>query len=71
MLRWGVVNVSPSVYNKAMNNIRCPFCGSELEFILEYTASYSEHRDFTGIECDNWECRATWDSRGTLIEGPK
>lgn len=47
--------------------LRCPFCRSEFSPILEYTVhSYSEHRDLTGYECDNYDCGAEWDRRGNL-----
>lgn len=46
--------------------LRCPYCGAELDFTLEYTAVgyYSEHRDLTGIECGDYECDAKWDRSG-------
>jgi hypothetical protein len=44
--------------------LRCPTCGDEITAELVYTASYSEHRDLTGYECDNYECGAEWDQWG-------
>jgi len=52
-------------------DIRCPYCGSEIETILEYTGhSYSEHRDHTGFECESFKCLAEWDHRGNLRRPP-
>jgi len=53
-------------------DIRCPYCKSEIETVLEYTGhAYSEHRDLTGFNCDNWECDAEWDKRGKLRKESK
>jgi hypothetical protein len=47
--------------------LRCPVCGDELSPVLEYTGvAHSEHRDFTGYECDNYRCGAAWDARGNV-----
>lgn len=52
-------------------DIVCPYCGETLEFVLEYTGGgYSEHRDFTGIECGNYKCGATWDHFGRSLDKP-
>lgn len=52
--------------------LRCPYCGGELEFELTYTASrsYSEHRDLTGIECEDFPCNARWTNRGEVERLP-
>lgn len=48
-------------------NIVCPFCKGEISPVLEYTGhAYSEHRDFTGYECDEYKCGAEWNSRGIM-----
>lgn len=54
-------------------DLRCPACGDTFTAILEYTArgSYSEHRDLTGYECDNYDCLAEWDQHGTLRQPSK
>lgn len=44
--------------------LRCPYCGEEISAELTYTAQYSEHRDLTGFECDNYRCDARWGPRG-------
>jgi len=47
--------------------LRCPYCGSEIEPELTYTTmAYSEHRDLTAYECESWECGARWDNRGRV-----
>lgn len=52
--------------------IRCPYCGSEIEAELSYTGgAYSEHRDLTGYECENYACYARWDKRGDPERGPR
>lgn len=48
-------------------NLRCTFCGGEFSPVLEYTGmSYSEHRDLTGYECDDYNCGAEWDKFGNV-----
>jgi len=48
-------------------NIRCPYCSGQISATLEYTGSgYSDHRDQTGFECDNYSCGATWDRNGDI-----
>lgn len=50
-----------------MMNIRCPYCGDQISPMLEYTSMhYSEHRDFVGYECDNYQCGAEWDKSGDM-----
>lgn len=52
--------------------LRCPYCGGELEFELTYTGhGYSEHRDLTGVECDNFRCNARWTNRGEVERLPR
>lgn len=51
----------------------CPYCAlvglsGEIVPILEYTASYSEHRDWTGTEC--YTCGAEWEMYGAPRRGP-
>lgn len=55
----------------ALLPLRCLYCGDEITPVLEYTASYSEHRDHTGYECDNYRCDARWDKRGNPTEQPR
>jgi hypothetical protein len=54
-----------------MRDLACTNCGSSLRAVLEYVPwSYSEHRDFVGIECNNYSCLAEWYSDGTVkVEG--
>lgn len=52
-------------------NLGCPFCGSTFTANLEYTARYSDHRDLTGYECDNYACDARWDKNGNLTRPSK
>lgn len=55
-----------------MKPLRCPNCDAELDFVLEYTGgSHSEHRDLTGVECENWDCGAKWDRFGNPTEPSK
>jgi hypothetical protein len=43
----------------------CTFCEGQISPTLEYTPRpYSEHRDHTGYECDNFRCGAEWDAAG-------
>jgi hypothetical protein len=50
----------------------CPYCGNDIEVELTYTSmAYSEHRDLTGFECENWECNARWDNCGNVERLPK
>jgi hypothetical protein len=50
--------------------LRCPYCGGEIEAELTYTGyAYSEHRDLTGYECENYTCNARWDKRGQPERG--
>lgn len=53
--------------------LTCPYCVAagligEIAPVLEYTASYSEHRDWTGTECET--CNAEWNTDGTPRRGP-
>jgi hypothetical protein len=46
--------------------LRCTRCGSRITPTLEYRpASYSEHRDHIGYECD--DCPARWDTQGEPV----
>jgi hypothetical protein len=51
--------------------LRCPYCGGTFETVLEYTARYSEHRDLTGFECENYECDAAWKPNGDVDRLPR
>lgn len=44
----------------------CPYCGSNIDVDLVYSARYSEHRDLVGFECENYACDARWDKRGRV-----
>lgn len=49
----------------ATPDLRCPVCWDPLTALLAYTGhGYSEHRDHTGYECDNFRCGAEWDAAG-------
>lgn len=50
--------------------LRCPYCADTLTAELVYTASYSEHRDLVGFECDNYACNARWKPNGDPERGP-
>lgn len=53
-------------------DLRCPFCGSPFEAILEYTGrADSEHRDLVGYECEDYACMAAWDRDGNLATEPR
>jgi sarcosine oxidase delta subunit len=63
---------APDVTPPEPTPLRCPHCGAELEFELTYTGhSYSEHRDLTGIECENFRCNARWTNRGEVERMPR
>jgi hypothetical protein len=50
-------------------DIRCPYCNDTISPILEYVpGAYSEHRDYKGMECDNYSCLAEWDNRGSATK---
>lgn len=53
----------------ATNRLGCSYCGGTVAPELEYSGhAYSEHRDWTGTECEG--CGATWKTDGTPNEGP-
>ncbi len=46
--------------------LRCTVCGGPISAVLTYNSAftYSEHRDLTGYECDDYACGAEWDKNG-------
>jgi len=41
--------------------LRCPYCGGGISIEVDYTDMVVDY-----IECDSFECRATWDKHGDV-----
>lgn len=52
-------------------HLRCPYCGGEIDIEVEPTPGYYGESIIDHIECQTYECGATWDRSGVALLKPR